>query len=654
MPKSKRPSIDRRKFLQSATVGTAALAASSLSATAGQLTGPAPQSPPAGNATASLPPASRNAQDVTHDVDIVTVDRPGSDFMLDVIKTIGFEYVCANPGNTFRGLHESIINYGNNQSPELITCCHEESAVAMAHGYAKIEGKPILACVHGTVGAQHAAMAIYDAFCDRVPVYLILGNIENATTRESAVNWAHSAQDPASLVRDFVKWDDQPVSLAHFAESAMRAYKIAMTPPMMPVVLVADADLQERPVPADADLRIPKLTVAEPPQGDHGSVVEAARLLVAAENPVIVLDRAARTPAGLTYLVELAETLQAAVVDRNGRMNFPTRHPLNQTESGRQVISDADVILGLELADFFGTVNSYHGEVEPFVESRQFTKPTAKLISITVNDLFTKSNYQEFQRYQAVDLAMAADAEATLPALIEEVKRLIDADRTRTYEDRGAKLAAAHQRALDRTKEAATYAWDVSPITTARLAAELWAQIKDEDWSLASYCQGGFRWPLRLWNFDKHYQYLGSGGGYGIGYNAPATIGAALANRKHGRLTVSIQTDGDLMYAPGVLWTAAHHHIPILIVMNNNRAYHQEVMEVQHMANQRERGVTRAGIGTTLLEPNIDFTKIAQGMGIYARGPVSDPKELGPAIREAIGVVKRGEPALVDVVMQPR
>ena len=145
----------------------------------------------------------------------------------------------------------------------------------MAHGYAKIEGKPLAVFAHGTVGLQHAAMAIYNAYCDRVPVYVIFGNIANATNRRPGVEWAHSVQDGASLVRDFVKWDDAPASLTHFAESAVRAYKIAMTPPMMPIVLVADGDLQEDAIPADARLSIPKLTLAAPPQGESGAVAEA-------------------------------------------------------------------------------------------------------------------------------------------------------------------------------------------------------------------------------------------------------------------------------------------------------------------------------------------------------------------------------------------
>jgi len=203
-------------------------------------------------------------------------------------------------------------------------------------------------------------------------------------------------------------------------------------------------------------------------------------------------------------------------------------------------------------------------------------------------------------------------------------------------------------------RDAATSGWDGSPISTARLSMELWAQIKDQDWSFVSNCQFVSRWPLRLWDFRKHYHYIGAEGGYGVGYGAPASVGAALANRKHGRFTVSIQNDGDLMFAPGILWTAAHHRIPLLILMHNNRAYHQELMQIQVMASQHQRGIRNASIGSVLVDPPIDYAKLAESMGMHGEGPISDPSELAPAIQRAMEVVKRGDPALVDVLTQPR
>jgi acetolactate synthase I/II/III large subunit len=587
------------------------------------------------------------------DAEVFTTARPGSDFMIDVLKSLGIEYVAANPGSSFRGLHESVINYAGNHSPEFITCCHEESSVGIAHGYAKIAGKPMVVFAHSTVGLQHASMAIFNAYCDRVPVYLVLGNTIDETMRRPGVEWDHSVQDAAAMVRDYTKWDDLPISLTHFAESAVRAYKIAMTPPMMPILIVADSDLQERPVPPDSGLRIPKLTLASPPQGDSAAVAEAARLLIGAESPVIVVDRTARTAEAIPLLIELADTLQAPVLDLAARMNFPTLHPLNHSGRGREIITTADVILGLEVTDFWGTVHSYRDQLQR--TSQSIVDRNTKLISITANDLYVKGNYQDLQRYPEVDLAIAADAQATLPSLIEAIKHQMTADRKQGLEYRGKKLKDTHEEILEQARVDATYAWEASPISTARLSAELWAQIKKKDWSLVSDVAPGMsNWPLRLWAFDKHYQFIGGAGGYGVGYGAPAAVGAALANRQHGRLSINIQCDGDLMYAPGVLWTAAHHGIPLLNIMHNNRAYHQEVMHLQRMGNRHDRGVDRAHLGTTIKDPNIDFAKLAQSMGLHGEGPISDPKDLGSAIARAIEVVERGEPALVDVVTQAR
>jgi acetolactate synthase-1/2/3 large subunit len=434
----------------------------------------------------------------------------------------------------------------------------------------------------------------------------------------------------------------------------VRAYKIALTPPMAPVVLVLDGGLQEHPVHRSEHLPIPRLTMPSMPQGDSAAVEEAARMLVAAESPLLVADRLARTPRGMTLLVELAEALQAGVIDQGGRMNFPSRHPLNQGQRGAAAVAEADLVVGLEVTDFWATVNALRDQLHR--STRRLTRPTTKMITITTGDLYIKANYQDFRRMQEVDLAIAADAEATLPSLIDAVKRLTTADRRRVFQERGEKLTQASRAAAERTRVAASYAWDASPISTARLCAEVWGQIRNEDWSLVSsyYSPDTGGWARRLWNFDKPYQWLGHAGGGGIGYGAPASVGGALANRRHGRLSVAIQTDGDLMYAPGVLWTAAHHKIPLLSVMHNNRAYHMELMHVQRMCNARNRGVDRGGIGSEISAPNIDYAKMAQSMGVHAEGPIADPAELGPALRRAIAVVKRGEPALVDVVTQVR
>jgi acetolactate synthase-1/2/3 large subunit len=634
-------SVTRRNLLKGAAIAGAAAAAAPLPVHA-QNADAAP--------ARSISPPDPEIENYRVDGSPIVQKTSGSDFMLDVLKTMHFEYAAATCGSSFKGLHESVLNYGKNANPEWLSTTHEETSVAIAQGYAKLENKPMLVCAHGTVGLQHAAMAIYDAFCDRVPVFMIVGNTFDAAARENAVHWVHSSQDDVAMVRDFVKWDDRPGSLQHFAESAVRAYKIATTPPMGPVILACDTEMQEGPIPEGEKPTIPKLPVTAPPEGEAGAVAEVAKLLVAAENPIIVAESYGRSQAAVDRLVELAELLQCGVIDVSARMNFPTRHPLNQTSrGGRGTVGQADLVLGLEVVDFWGITHQFREHIVS--SSRPTTKPGAKIISISSGDLFIKSNFQNFQRFEDVDLAIAADAATTMPALIEAVKREIDAGRKAAFTARGQKLGEAHKSALERVRSEAAYGWDASPISTARLSAELFEVLRHEDWSLASTKQSGIsNWPQRLWAMDKYYHYTGESGGNGIGFGAAGAVGAALANKKHGRITVTIQPDGDLMMGPGILWTAAHHKIPILYVMHNNRAWHQEYMGLQKMANRRMRGVDTAHIGTTIREPFIDYATVAKGMGVYAEGPIHDPKELGPALKRAVAVIKRGEPALLDVL----
>jgi thiamine pyrophosphate-dependent acetolactate synthase large subunit-like protein len=641
---------DRRRFLTGAVAAGAAAAVTPAARAAEPAQAP--------RAPSALPPTMQVAAAETQPpAELPRVPgKPGSDFMVDVIKTLDIKYLPANCASSYRAIHESLINYGQNKQPEFLTCMHEESAVAMAHGYFKVAGKPLMTLVHGTVGLQHATMGIYNAWCDRVPVIIMGGNDMDAAHRPPGVPTFHSAQDINALVRDFTKWDDTPVSLQHFAQSFVRAYKIAMTPPYGPVMMSLDAGLQVEPVKDHGEpLYIPRYVPTAPPQGDTGAVKEAAKLLVQAQNPLIVADRCARTPNGVNLLVQLAELLGARVIDQGGRMNFPKTHALNAPPTA---VSGADVILGLELSDFWATVNSYtdNGENGGVGANGTRIKSGTKLISISSVELNTKANYQDFQRFQVVDVPMAGDAETTLPALIEAVKQAGPNKAAVDKRTEAAKKARAE--GMERARQAAAVGWDASPISTARLCMETYAAIKSLDWSLVASEGNVSNWPNRLWPIEKHYQWLGRSGGYGVGYGAPASVGAALANRDLGRFSVSIQSDGDLMYAPGVLWTAARHKIPLLAVMHNNRAYHQEVMHVQRLSNFRDRvantGADLGPVGTSIMNPDIEYHKLAEAMGWWAKGPIKDPKELGPALKEAVKIVQAGQPALLNVWTQPR
>ncbi|MGA2715550.1 MAG: thiamine pyrophosphate-binding protein, partial [Bryobacteraceae bacterium] len=410
MPKTKKTSVGRRGFLKGAAAGAAALAVPIKEASAqqpGQAAQPT-QVAQRGNGTAQVPGQQELAREsgaIRPGAITEYIEHPGSDYMVDVLKTLDIEYLGSNPGSTFESLHESIINYGGNKSPEFLTCLHEEAAVAMAQGYFKIENKPMLALIHGPIGLQHASMAIYNSYADRVPVIMIVGNHGDAARRNQGVESLHSAQDMGALVRDYVKWDDEPLSLGHFSQSMVRAYNIAMTPPMGPVLIVANAELQKDPMPANPP-RIPKLARTSPPAGDPAAIEEAAKMLVAAQRPKILTERAARSQNGMKLVTELAETLQATVVSTD-RLDISNVHPLAGS-GGRGY--NSDLTLCLEVNDLQN-------------ETRAARARGAKVISISSLSLNHKANLQEFGHYADIDLDIGGDPEATIPELIEAIKR---------------------------------------------------------------------------------------------------------------------------------------------------------------------------------------------------------------------------------------
>jgi thiamine pyrophosphate-dependent acetolactate synthase large subunit-like protein len=661
MAKSKRSSLDRRGFLKNAAVAAAGATALVSSSPAAEAEAQAPGDPAAtgqrgatirGGAGAPVPTpterqlARESGAATPPAVPPRTVVRPGSDLIVDALKTVGIEFVMANPGSSFEGLQESIINYGRNDM-EWITALHEESAVAAAHGYAKAEGKPMAALLHGVIGVQHAAMAIYNAYVDRVPIVMIAGLDFDGPVA------AHNATDMGALVRGFTKWDAQPRTLSDAISAIHRAHQVAITPPTAPVLVTLTGEIQKEET-AGRPINIPQYRPPQMPAADYISTKRIAKALVDARNPRINVGRL-RTPAGVKLAIELVELLgaQAGSSAISGPMSFPMSHPMR----GNGVAGvPVDFTLGLETGAVAGGGGS----------SATATTPAAGvLVSVTIQGpalLATNVNVGSRGGSGSTSSALAieADAETSLPGIIEDVKMLLTPDKRRLVADRARKNEEAHakQHAEEwaQSIEQARRGWDSSPVSLGRLHAELWPLIKDEDVCISG--PNGFAGghSTRLFNMDKPYSYLGNQGAGGMGYGAPATVGAGLAAKKAGtgRIVVNIQGDGDLNYAPGVLWTMAHHRLPVLTVMHNNRGWHQERMFMQFMAGVRNRGTDRMDIGCSLMDPNIDYAKLAQAYGMYSEGPIADPKELAGAYRRAMDRVKRGEPALVDVVAQPR
>lgn len=578
----------------------------------------------------------------------------GSDVVVDLMKAFDIEYAAFNPGATFRGIHDSIVNYGGNYRPEVIFCSHEEISVALAHGYAKAKGKPMIAIVHNMVGLQHASMAIFNAYIDRVPIMVLGGTGPmNTKRRRPRIDWIHTALVQGNQVRDYVKWDDQPYSLEDVPDSFIRGYRLATTEPMAPVYINYDADIQEDSIASP--IEIPDIRRYAPPapmQANAEALRKAAELLVNAEAPLIIADTLGRNPKTVPALIALAELLAVPVVDKGARFNFPTTHPLDATDGARELLKKADVILALDVADIYGSLTTVSKQTRA---CEYVTSPGVKLISISMNDMLVHSWAGDYHALQALDLPMSADTAVAVPELTRLCRDLLGSDGKNKgrIEARQNELGEKHKARRAKWRADAEAKSSQKEISTAWLALELGEAIKKEDWVLVNGSSNG--WARRLWDFTKPNQYLGASGGAGVGYGSGAAIGAALALKDSGKLAIDIQSDGDLLMTSSSLWTAAKHKIPLLIVMHNNQSFYNSEEHGIEVAKFRKRPVENAGIGTHVSDPVVDFAKVAEGFGVHAEGPIARPAEVRPAIERALKFVKEKKlPALVDVIAEPR
>ncbi len=538
------------------------------------------------------------------------------------------------------------MNYGEGK-PEIILCTHEKVAVNVAHGYAKTTGKPMGAIVHDIVGLLHGTMGIYYAHLDRVPV-MVLGATGpmDRRRRRPAIDWIHTAQVQGEAVRNFTKWDDQPATIADFPASFARAYRLATTEPAGPVYLCYDAGLQEDEL--DGPVPIDEVVVAarpSPVQADPAALRSAAELIARAERPVIVTELTGRHPEAFDELIGFAEELAAAVIDLNGRVNFPNRHPLNLT--GGAALKDADLVLALDVGDLHRALNELDRDSTDRAK-RSRLAPGTPIVDLGLSELRQSKWAEDLGDFQPVTLAIVADTRLALPALRALVRERLG---SRDRGPRRRELGAAHDAIRERWERESREDWDAAPMTAPRLASEIWAAIKGEDWVLTSNTLED--WALRLWDIDSPKRHPGRS--FGTGTQIGVSLGVGLAYRGTDTLVVDVQPDGDLLYDPGALWTAARHRIPLLVVMYNNRAYYNDWEHQIRVARHRGTPVENARVGQEIDDPAPDFASIARGFGWHAEGPIPDPDAAGPAIRRALAYVKEKRmPALVDTIVRHR
>jgi thiamine pyrophosphate-dependent acetolactate synthase large subunit-like protein len=560
----------------------------------------------------------------------------GSDVVVDMMKAYGIKYAPMNLGGTYRGLLDSIINYGGNQTPEVIECLHEEIAVGVAHGYAKATGRPTVALVHNVVGTLHAAMAIYEAYVSKVPLIIMSGTGPmSIPERRPWIDWVHTALVQGNLVREYVKWDDQPHDYESVPESFMRAYKVAMTEPRGPVYIALDAGMQEAQITTTVDVPdVSKYAPATPVQGDPAALRRLAQMLVDAEAPIILADRVGRNTDAVASLVALAEAGAIGVVDVGGAFNFPNTHALDAT--GTDLLGQSDFVLMLDVEQPEVTLITRDRYPRRGGVSR--LKPGARLATLGVQELWIRSTTTDFGKLMPFELSVAADTSLALPQLAAEVRSLMDASGGSAKRDkRMALVRERKEAAARRVKEQTDKELSHKPISHARIAQELWPAIKNEHWIVSGNAEG---WPRRLWDVERPGCMVSAGGAAGLGTGIARAVGVGLAAKEHGGLCVCFNGDGDFFYDPSAIWTAVHHNIPVLAVIMDNGGYIGEGGHVVYTSQQRERSTANKHIATEIRNPWIDIAGLARAQGAYAEGPIENPDDLGPAIARAMKVVK--------------
>jgi acetolactate synthase-1/2/3 large subunit len=561
-----------------------------------------------------------------------TGDYWGSDVMALMLREIGLPYVALNPGASYRGLHDSLVNLLGNTEPQMLLCLHEEHAVAIAHGYAKVAGKPMGAIVHSNVGLMHATMAIFNAWCDRVPVILFgaTGPVA-ADKRRPWIDWIHTAADQGALIRNYTKWDDQPNSVGAVPESVLRAYKMATTAPQGPVYVCFDAALQEQRI---GDL--PPLPKAErfkapaPAAPDSTALQAAAELLNNAKHPIIRVGRSGRGEEAWARRVQLAEALDATVMtDPKTGSGFPTAHRLQGPPAGNQpspealaVLREADAILSLDWVDLGGALKNAYGDDEV----------AAKVILASLDHQLHNGWSMDYQRLPPADIHLAVAPDVAVAALLPLIR------------PRPPRPANAPEPA----EAAPEIPNDV--ITPVSLAGALREAIGDRTTCLI---RTPLAWGGHAWEVAHPLDMLGGDGGGGIGGGPGMAVGAALALRGSGRLPIAVLGDGDTLMGITALWTAVHYRIPLLIIVANNNSFFNDELHQDRMARQRERPVANRWIGQRIADPEPDIATLARGQGATGFGPVRDPKELVRTLRQAIDTVEAGGVALVDVRVEP-
>ncbi|GAB3710200.1 thiamine pyrophosphate-binding protein [Nocardiopsis oceani] len=559
----------------------------------------------------------------------------GSDVLVDWLTQTGIPYIALNPGASFRGLHDSLVNHADVDAPQMVVCLHDEHAVAVAHGYTKVTGLPMAVALHANVGLMHASMAIFNAWCDRAPVFIIgaTGPLD-AARRRPWIDWIHTSSDQPAIVRPFTKWDDTPTSLPASLEALARAWDICRTEPQGPTYVVLDSEVQEEPV-ADVP-RLPPIVpgaARDQPAASGASIDRAVELLGSAASPVLLVGTGSRTEDAFAQRVRLAEALGArAITDLKAGSFFPTRHPAHVPgpgvvlgSEGRRALGEADVILALGWTDLAGTLSQ--------------VTTSAKVVSATLEPLVLSTWSKDHQGRPEVDVWLTADPDQAAAQLLDRIGS------RSSVESVPAEEAPSSEQGMPSERHG-----EPKSITITQLVRALRSTVAGESVTLTRVPLG---WDYAEWPFEHPLDSLGHDGGGGVGSGPGMAVGAALALRGSGRLPIAVLGDGDYLMGVQALWSAAHDDIPLLVVVANNRSYFNDEIHQERVALRRGRDTSRKWVGQRLDDPAPDLAGLARAQGLEGVGPVSDLSELPAALREGVRLLKAGRSAVVDVLTEP-
>jgi thiamine pyrophosphate-dependent acetolactate synthase large subunit-like protein len=568
---------------------------------------------------------------------VAAVERPtpaganapafGSDVIADALRSLDIPYIALTPGASYRGLHDSIVNYLGNAKPQMLLCLHEEAAVAIAHGYAKVTGRAMVTAVHSNVGLMHATMALFNAWCDRMPVVVLgaTGPVD-AVKRRPWIDWIHTARDQGALVREYTKWDDQPASPGAAREAILRGTWIANTVPQGPVYINFDAELQEAKLaeqlpPIDVTRYMPQVSTAAP----AGLVRQAAGMLKGAKQVLILAGRTSRDPQVWNARVALAEALNAQVVtDLKIGASFPTDHPLYFgspraiTPESVEGLKNVDCVLSLDWVDVAGALRWFG------------PSPSAKVIQISLDHRIHNGWSMDHQSLPPVDLLLSADPDLVVPELVKEIGTTTKPHAVPTPRKIVGK--------------------EPSGFTNEHIARSLRQVLGDR---AVTYTHLPLSWDDTWIHFRHPLDYVGSDGGGGVGGGPGISVGAALALKGSGRLPIAICGDGDFLMGVTAVWTAVHYKIPLLFVIANNRSFYNDELHQERMARARNRPIENKWIGQRMSDPEVDLAAMGRAQGAVGFGPVTKPADLATVLQKAIAEVDAGRVAVVDVRVEP-